>query len=149
MGTPEGADLAGTGPAEAALTETDAAVVRDTLEQVSARVADPTPHVFRRLFQDMPETEALFVRDGDALVRGQMFQVTMESLMDFLGDRAYGASLIQIERINHQGLGVETEMFDRFYWTVMGAFRDILGDDWTPAMDTAWTRVITALTRKA
>jgi hypothetical protein len=55
----------------------DAAIVSDTLEQVAHRVGDPTPHVFRRLFREMPETEALFIRDAGGLVRGQMFQVTM------------------------------------------------------------------------
>ncbi|MBS0638373.1 MAG: globin [Proteobacteria bacterium] len=127
----------------------DTAIVSATLEQVSLRVGDPTPHVFRRLFQEMPEAQALFVRDPEGLVRGQMFQVTMESLLDYLGDRSYGATLIQIERVNHQGLGVETGMFDRFYWTVMAAFRDILGPDWTPEMDEAWTRVLSDLTARA
>jgi len=126
----------------------DASIVSATLEKISQRVGDPTPLVFQRLFQDMPETEALFVRDAGALVRGQMFQVTMESLLDFLGDQGYGATLIQIERVNHQGLGVDTEIFDRFYWTVKSAFRDILGPDWTPAMESAWTRVLTALTAR-
>ncbi|MFO1024684.1 MAG: globin [Acetobacteraceae bacterium] len=124
----------------------DAAIVGLTLEQVSQKVGDPTSYVFRRLFQEMPETEALFIRDPDGLVRGQMFQVTMESLLDFLGDRSYGATLIQIERVNHQGLGVETAMFDRFYWTVKAAFRDILGPDWTPDMENAWNRVLGELT---
>lgn len=127
---------------------TDAEIIGETLDQVAQRVGDPMPHVFQRLFHEMPETEALFIRDPDGLVRGQMFQVTMESLLDFLGDRSYGATLIQIERVNHQGLGVETMMFDRFYWTVMAAFRDILGDDWTPDMDAAWTRVLGELTTR-
>jgi hemoglobin-like flavoprotein len=126
----------------------DATIISTTLEQVSQRVGDPTPLIFERMFRDMPETEALFVRDAGGLVRGQMFQVTMESLLDFLGDQAYGATLIQIERVNHQGLGVETEMFDRFYWTVKAAFRDILGPDWTPPMEAAWTRVLSALTAR-
>jgi hemoglobin-like flavoprotein len=126
----------------------DATIISTTLEQVSQRVGDPTPLIFERMFRDMPETEALFVRDAGGLVRGQMFQVTMESLLDFLGDRAYGATLIQIERVNHQGLGVETEMFDRFYWTVKAAFQDILGADWTPPMEAAWTRVLSALTAR-
>ena len=60
-----------------------------------------------RLFAETPEVEALFVRDSDSLVRGQMFQVTIESLLDYLSDQSYGANLIQIERINHQGLGVD------------------------------------------
>jgi len=124
----------------------DAATIADTLERVAERVGDPTPLIFERLFAEMPEAEALFVRDKGGLVRGQMFQVTMESLLDFLGDRSYGSNLIQIERVNHQGLGVEPEMFDQFYLTVMATFKAVLGPDWTAEMDTVWTRVIGELT---
>jgi hemoglobin-like flavoprotein len=124
----------------------EAAVVTDTLERVAERVGDPMPLIFERLFAEMPETEALFVRDKGGLVRGQMFQVTMESLLDFLGDRSYGANLIQIERVNHQGLGVEPEMFDQFYLTVMATFKAILGDDWSAEMEAVWTRVVGELT---
>jgi hemoglobin-like flavoprotein len=124
----------------------DSEIITETLERVAARVGDPMPLIFERLFAEMPEIEALFVRDKGGLVRGQMFQVTMESLLDFLGDRSYGANLVQIERINHQGLGVEPEMFDRFYLTVMATFKDILGDDWTIEMETVWDRVINELT---
>ena len=124
----------------------DAAIITATLELVSARVGDPTSLLFARLFAEHPEAEALFVRDKDGLVRGQMFQVTMESLLDFLGDRGYGANLVQIERVNHQGLGVEPEIFDTFYLAVKATFRDILGADWTEEMETVWNRVIEELT---
>ncbi len=124
----------------------DATIISDTLDQVAARVGDPTPLVFERLFRDHPEVEALFIRDKGGLVRGQMFQVTMESLLDFLGDRSYGASLIQIERVNHQGLGVEPEVFDMFYRTVMATFKDVLSTGWTPQMEAAWTSAIDDLT---
>ena len=126
----------------------DAAIITETMERVAERVGDPTPLIFHRLFAEFPEAEALFIRDNGGLVRGQMFQVTMESLLDFLGDRSYGANLIQIERVNHQGLGVEPEMFDKFYPTVMATFKDVLGADWTPAMENAWTRVVGELTRQ-
>jgi len=124
----------------------DAAIITETLERVAERVADPVPLIFERLFAEIPEVEPLFVRDAGGLVRGQMFQVTMESLLDFVGDRSYGANLIQIERVNHQGLGVEPEMFDRFYRTVMTVFKDVLGADWSAEMDAVWTRVIGELT---
>jgi hemoglobin-like flavoprotein len=120
----------------------DATIITETLERVTERISDPMPLVFERLFSEMPEAEALFIRDTAGLVRGQMFQVTIESLLDYLGDRSYGANLIQIERVNHQGLGVEPEMFDRFYLTVMATFKDLLGPDWTEAMETTWTRVV-------
>ncbi len=124
----------------------DAAIITETLERVAERVGDPMPLIFKRLFTEIPEVQALFVRDQGGLVRGQMFQVTMESLLDFLGDRAYGANLIQIERVNHQGLGVEPEMFDRFYLAVAATFKDILGEDWTAEMEAVWSRVIAELT---
>jgi hemoglobin-like flavoprotein len=128
------------------LVSNDAAVITDTLERVAERVDDPMKLIFQRLFAEMPEAEALFIRDPDGLVRGQMFQVTIESLLDFLGDRSYGAALIQIERVNHQGLGVDPRMFDRFYVTVMATFRDILGEDWTAEMEAVWTRTVQELT---
>ena len=124
----------------------EATIITKTLDRVAECVGDPTPLIFERLFAEMPEVEALFIRDKGALVRGQMFQVTMESLLDFLGDRSYGANLIQIERVNHQGLGVEPELFDRFYLTVMATFREILGADWTAEMETVWTHVVGELT---
>ena len=123
----------------------DVAIITETLERVADRVPDPMPLVFQRLFAETPELKDLFVRDTDGLVRGQMFQITIESLLDFLGDRSYGAALIQIERINHQGLGVEPEVFNRFYGTVMATFKDILGTGWTPEMETVWSRVVRAL----
>ena len=78
-----------------------AEVITATLKLVSEQVGDPTLHVFRRLFADNPEVEALFVRDDAGFVRWQMFHVTIQSLLDFLGDRTYGANLVQIERVNH------------------------------------------------
>jgi len=125
---------------------TDTAIITETLERVAERVGDPMPLVFKRLFADAPDTEPLFIRDPGGLVRGQMFQVTIESLLDFLSDKAYGANLIQIERVNHQGLGVEPAVFDTFYATVVATFRDILGADWTPEMEAVWTRTVRDLT---
>jgi hemoglobin-like flavoprotein len=125
--------------------DNDAAIIIETMERVVERVGDPMPLIFARLFAEIPDAEPLFVRDKGGLVRGQMFQVTMESLLDFLGDRSYGAALIQIERVNHQGLGVEPEMFDRFYLIVMATFKDVLAEQWTGEMETVWTRVIAEL----
>lgn len=136
----------GAATAERTTVSDESEVITATLELVSERVGDPTPHVFRRLFSDNPELEALFVRDNGGLVRGQMLQVTIESLLDFLGDKTYGANLIQIERVNHQGLGVEPQVFDTFYVTVMATFKEILGADWTAEMEQIWTKAIGELT---
>ena len=149
MGRGEPGPASGENSVREAFMDHDAAVITDTLDQVVERVGEPIPLVFARLFRETPDLEALFVRDTDGLVRGQMFQVTIESLLDFLGDRSYGANLIQIERVNHVGLGVEPEIFDRFYLTVMATFKEILGADWTDEMERVWTRVVGQLTGRA
>jgi hemoglobin-like flavoprotein len=124
----------------------DVAIITETLERVAERAGDPTSLVFQRLFKESPALEDLFVRDRDGSVRGQMFQVTIESLLDFLSDRSYGANLVQIERVNHEGLGVDPALFDRFYLTVMATFKDVLGADWTTDMEAVWTRAVRELT---
>ncbi len=125
-------------PAEADL------IVR-SLDLVAERVGDPTTLVYQRLFAENPEMEALFVNDIGGLVRGQMFQTTLEMILDYIGDNLYAANLLQIERINHDGKGVPPEVFDLFFGTVKATFRDALGADWTEPMDRAWRELLTGL----
>jgi hypothetical protein len=67
----------------------NAAIVTHTLELVSERIGDPTPLVYQRLFAENPNLEPLFVRDTAWLVRGQMVQVALESLLDLIGGNHY------------------------------------------------------------
>ena len=120
----------------------DAEIIANCLELVAERAGDPAPLVFQRLFAENPEVEALFVRDTAGLVRGEMMAVTLEALLDCAADDSYAVGLVEIERVNHVGLGVAPEVFDTFFRVVMTVFRGILGDDWTPDMDAAWRRVL-------
>lgn len=120
----------------------DTDIITRCLEQVAERVDDPAPLVFQRLFAENPDIEALFVRDTAGLVRGEMMAVTLDALLDCAGGDAYAVSLVEIERVNHVGLGVEPEVFDTFFRVVMTVFQEILGDDWTPDIDAAWRRVL-------
>jgi hemoglobin-like flavoprotein len=112
-------------------------------------VGDPAPLVYARLFAEMPELEALFVRDVSGVVRGNMLTTTLECLVDFAGARAYATHFVGSERVNHGGLGVPAEMFDRFYATVIATFREVLGADWTAEMDGAWARAAEGLVAAA
>jgi hemoglobin-like flavoprotein len=123
----------------------DAALIARTLELVAERCPDPTPLVFERLFAENPEMEALFVRDTAGLVRGQMLAVVMEGFLDFVGDQDYSGRLMQIERVNHEGLGVTPEVFDTFFAVVVDTFKDIMGADWSDEIDAAWRDVLTAI----
>jgi hemoglobin-like flavoprotein len=78
-------------------------------------------------------------------VRGNMLQTTLECLLDQAGARAYAPHFVGSERVNHEGLGVSPEMFDRFYAIVIATFRESLGTEWTAETDAAWTRAADAL----
>lgn len=121
-----------------------AAALAESLELVAARCADPAPQVYARLFATRPDLEPLFIRDRSGIIRGQMLQVTIETLLDLAGTGHYATGLLQTERVNHQGLGVPADAFDSFYTVLRETLRDIAGPDWTQAMDDAWTHAIAA-----
>ncbi|MEI8302244.1 MAG: globin [Burkholderiales bacterium] len=118
-----------------------AQAIEASLEAVAARVGNPAPQVYARLFQHAPALRALFVRDTDGSVRGQMLQQVFETVLDLVEGNHYGGTLIASEWVNHQNLGVPAGQFELFFTAMIEAFRDILGDDWTPAFDEAWASV--------
>jgi hemoglobin-like flavoprotein len=116
--------------------------ILDSLEAFAEAAGDPTPLVYARLFAAAPEMEALFVRDTDGAVRGQMLQQVFETLIDHVGARAYSANLIRCEVVNHENLGVPPAVFASFFRTVMEAVRGTIGERWTPQTADAWRALL-------
>jgi len=50
----------------------DADLIIRSFELAAERSSDLTPLVYARLFRDQPEMEALFVRDKDNSIKGEM-----------------------------------------------------------------------------
>ncbi len=123
----------------------DSAAIQSSLEAVLARVPDPVPLVYERLYADYPETVALFFLDRDGRRREHMLSVTFETLLDFIGAKHFSVNMLHCERINHAELGVPPEISTRFFWVVRDAFRDELGADWSPAYETAWAALLDEL----
>lgn len=116
-----------------------------SLELAAERAGDITPLVYARLFAAWPEMEALFVRDTDGSVRGQMLSQALEALLDLAGPGHFGANLIAAEIVNHENLGVPPEIFGRFFEAVRDAVAEACGADWTAEMAESWGKVIAAL----
>ena len=114
------------------------ALIEESLERLAERAGDPTQAVYARLFALYPETEALFVRDTDGAVRGEMLAKTLECVLDLAGPNAYAANFIACEIVNHQGVGVPREVFARFYEVMVQTFSDLAGPEWTAAYGGAW-----------
>ena len=132
-----------------AMAVMNAELITTSLDLVAERCADPTFLVYQRLFAREPEMEALFVRDTDASVRGQMLYQVIETMLDFVGRRHFAVGMIRSEVVNHENLGVPPQVFASFFATVAETFRDILGEAWTPAMEAAWAELLSALRAEA
>jgi hemoglobin-like flavoprotein len=117
-------------------------VIEESLERLVERAGDPTEAVYARLFDRYPEMRALFIRDVDGAVRGEMLTKTMECALDLAGPNIYAANFIRSEVVNHEGVGVPPDVFPRFYEVAVDTFAALMGPDWTPAYETAWRGIV-------
>jgi len=109
-----------------------------SLERLSERAGDPTDEVYRRLFTAHPELEPMFVLDTQGAVRGAMLTKAFEALLDMAGEDRFGRAFIHAEGVNHDGIGVSRAMFLVFFSVVLDVTRDLVGEDWTPEVESAW-----------
>ena len=123
----------------------DGALIARTLDLAAERCADPTPLVYARLFATHPDMEALFIRDTDGSVKGEMLMRVFEMILDFIDRRAYGAQLIQCEVVTHEGYGVPPTVFGAFFTSVAETVRVLIAEDWSPTMDEAWRTLLADL----
>lgn len=115
-----------------------AALIEQSLELAAERCADLTPLVYARLFREQPEMEALFWRDTNHAVKGEMLARVIEAILDFIGARRYANNLVRCEVITHDGYGVPPDVFGTFFRVVADTLADLLGADWSPEIAGAW-----------
>jgi len=119
----------------------DSAAITRSLELAAER-GDPVPLVYARVFAAHPEMEALFVRDTDGGVRGNMLAEVIMAVLDFVDADTYGGNLLRIEIVNHENLGVPPRVFGTFFAAMRDTFKDMLGREWTPEFDGAWRALL-------
>ncbi len=123
----------------------DALAVEVSIELAAEREGDLTPRVYERLFAQQPEMLALFCRDHDGQIKGEMLMRVFEALFDFIGERRYADNMIQCEVVTHEGYDVPRGVFATFFDVVAQVVRDVCGTDWTAEMDRAWRRTLADL----
>ena len=127
--------------------ECPAAIIAASMERLVERAGDPTPEIYARLFAELPEAEARFIRDISGAIKAEMLTMVIQCLMDPGGP--YQLNLIRAERVNHDGFGTPNDQFDRFFWIVLETCRDLAGPDWTAAVEAAWqTQIALAVSLK-
>ena len=114
-------------------------LIEQSLELAGERAGDLTPLVYARLFKQSPEMEAMFWRDTNGKIKGEMLARVFEAILDFVGTRQYADKLIQCEVVNHAEYNVPPEVFRTFFGVVAATIREAIGSAWTPEYDAAWS----------
>lgn len=123
----------------------NAELIERSLELAAERCEDLTPLVYARLFAEHPQMEAMFWGDTNWAIRGEMLSKVFSAILDFIGERLYAHTLIQTEVVNHAGYDVPPDVFRVFFGTVAATVREVIGADWTPEIDQAWTELLAQL----
>jgi len=116
----------------------DADAILTSLSVAGARCGDPAPRVYAALFARHPEMEALFARDANGAVRGEMLARAFETIIDLVEARSFGENMLRCEVVTHEGYGVPREVFGIFFEVLVETLQDISGADWTPRIAGAW-----------
>ena len=116
----------------------DSNAIVTSLELAAERCEDLTPLVYERLFRERPETRRMFRTEGSELVKGSMLELSIEAILDFVGERKASHRLIFCEVQSHDAYGTSPELFNVFFTVIADTLRDLLGNDWSPQMDAAW-----------
>jgi hemoglobin-like flavoprotein len=116
--------------------------IERSFEIAAERCDDLTPLVYRRLFEAYPEARAMFRTEGSELVKGSMLALTIEAILDFAGPRTGHFRLIESEVSSHDAYGTPRELFAAFFGIIAQTLREVLGDDWSAEIDTAWRKLL-------
>jgi hemoglobin-like flavoprotein len=116
--------------------------IEQSFELAASRCTDLTPLVYQRLFEQHPETRAMFRTQGGELVMGSMLALTIEAILDFAGDRRGQFRLIACEVVSHDGYGTPRELFTAFFAVIRDTLRDLLRDEWSEEIAQAWDRLL-------
>jgi hemoglobin-like flavoprotein len=122
-----------------------AALIERSLELAAERCPDLTLPVYERLFREQPQMEALFWRDKNGAIRGEMLARVFEAILDFIGERIYAHHLIQCEVVTHAGYDVPPDVFATFFPVVAETLREVCGEAWTGEMEDAWRGLLADL----
>ncbi len=120
-------------------------LIRQSFELAAERCEDLTPFIYRRLFREHPEAEAMFRRDANDFVKGSMLALTTEAILDFAGERTGSFRLIECEVNSHDAYGTPRDLFVKFFSVIFESLREIAGSDWSPEFDTAWRELLVEL----
>ena len=122
-------------------------LIQHSFELAAARCEDLTPLVYRRLFREHPEAQAMFRSEGSEPVKGSMLALTIDAILDFAGERSGSFRMIGCEVQSHDAYGTPRQLFGEFFGVIADTLREILGSGWSPEIVVAWRKLLGEIDR--
>lgn len=124
-----------------------AEAIEHSLELAGERAGDLTPIVYARLFARQPQMQALFWRDSDDSIKGEMLMRAFEAILDFIRARQFADHMIQTEVVTHAGYDVPPDVFATFFGIIAEVVEEVCGSGWSPLTAQAWRTTLADLDR--
>jgi hemoglobin-like flavoprotein len=116
--------------------------IEHSFQLAAQRCEDLTPLVYRRLFREHPEAEAMFRREASDFVKGSMLALSIDAILDLAGGRTGNFRMIECEASSHDAYGTSRELFGEFFGVIATTLREVLGPDWSPEIELAWQTLL-------
>ncbi len=111
-------------------------VIAESLSLVAERAGDVTSVIYEKYFMRCPSAEEV-MSHLDAQVLGKMMEEVYRLLMvnDYESENDY----LNWEVSNHEtAYNVEPHMYEEFFSAVIDSVREVMGSQWTPALERVW-----------
>ncbi|MBV1906792.1 MAG: hypothetical protein KUG75_11995 [Pseudomonadales bacterium] len=118
------------------------ATIERSLFQVAEASGDITPLVYADYFAHCEGSEYLML-DIEDREKGRMMDEVFRLLLvqELRPEKEY----LRYETKNHQGYGVELEMYEKLFNSLQNTVKRLLGSSWLPEFEEAWQFRITEL----
>ena len=122
----------------------DPNVLEDSLDMLFNREPEFTHVFYTTLFERHPETRSLF-RHLDMEQQETKLSESLVLLVQRLEDTAWLKQVLFQLGVRHEAAQVDTEMYAWVASCLLDTARGCMRDDWTPAIDAAWTEALTSI----
>lgn len=121
-------------------SQSDLAIISESLTLCGDCLEDITPHVYRRFFE-LDASAASLMEYSDEHMRGRMFASVLEL---FLSDDPFESDgFLAWELDNHvSSYSVTKSMYESLFKAFFEVAEETLGEDWSADFERAWTNRI-------
>lgn len=113
-------------------------LLRQSLEEVAQNETPLTKRFYEILFQRYPAVRSLFGRRSEE-AQAKMLQESIVAVVEHLDNERWLAANLRALGRTHRVYGVTAEMYSWVGECLLAALADLLGDRWSPELESAWS----------